>query len=134
MPSASGQSGPPDIIGRGAFIASLWNVLEERSLILSAERRFGKTYVIQKMEAEPPSGVLTFYQDMSDVHTAQAFSEKVCTKARGHLPWPRRTVQEASELFSRLRGGKVNVKLPPVDPSLHLPETSLDLPSVAALP
>ena len=134
MPSASGQSGPPDIIGREDFIASLWHILEERSLILSAERRFGKTYVIQKMEAEPPQGVLTFYQDMSDVHTAQAFAEKVCAKARGHLPWPRRTVQEASELFSRLRGGKVNVKMPTPDPSLHLPETSLDLPTVAALP
>jgi len=134
MASDSGKPAPSDIIGRDAFIADLWHILEERSLILSAERRFGKTYVIQKMEAEPPQGVLTFYQDMSDVHTVQAFTEKVCTKARGRLRWPRKIVQEATERILRLRGGKVNVKMPTIDPSLHLPEASLDLPALAGLP
>ena len=134
MASNSGKSAPSDIIGRDAFIADLWHVLEERSLILSAERRFGKTYVIQKMEAEPPLGVLTFYQDMSDVHTAASFTEKVCTKARGRLRWPWRVVQEAAERMSRWRGGKVNVKMPTIDPSLHLPEASLELPALAGLP
>ena len=132
MASDSGQPAPSDIIGRKELIAELWHVLEERSLILSAERRFGKTYVIQAMEAEPPQGVLAFYQDMSDVHTAQAFTEKVCTKVRGRLRWPRKIVQEASELFSRLRGGKVTVKTPNL--GHDIPEASLDLPTVAGLP
>jgi hypothetical protein len=132
MPSSSNLKAPSDIIGRDILIAEIWRILEERSLILSAERRFGKTYVIQKMEAEPLRGVLTFYQDMSDVHTAQAFTEKVCTKSRGQLRWHRRTVQEALELFSRLRGGKVTVKTPNL--GHDVPEASLDLPALAGLP
>ncbi len=132
MASSSKQKAPSDIIGRGTLIAEIWHILEERSLILSAERRFGKTYVIQKMEAEPPKGVLTFYQDMSDVHTAQAFTEKVCAKVRGRLRWPQRTVQEASERFSRLRGGKVTIKTPNL--GHDMPEASLDLPTLAGLP
>lgn len=134
MPSASHAAGPTDIIGREAFIAHLWHILEERSLILSAERRFGKTYVIQKMEAEPPTDVLTFYQDMSDVHTAAAFTEKVCANAKDRLNWPRKIAREAVEAASRLKGAKANVKIPSIDPNLHMPEASLDLPTLAALP
>jgi len=132
MPSASGQSGPPDIIGREDFIASLWHILEERSLILSAERRFGKTYVIQKMEAEPPQGVLTFYQDMSDVHTVQAFSEKVCAGIAEKLPLIQKTAHRTGALISRLSGGKVNLKAPHL--GAGVPDVSLDLPALARLP
>jgi hypothetical protein len=129
MPSTSG---PTDIIGREVFIAHLWHILEERSLILSAERRFGKTYVIQKMAVEPPTDTLAFYQDMGDVHTAAAFTEKVCTKARSRLRWDRQNVQKATEWFSRLHGGKVTVKTPHLGPDV--PEASLDLPALAGLP
>lgn len=134
MPSTSRAAGPTDIIGRDDFIAVLWHILEEHGLILSAERRFGKTYVIQKMEAEPPADVLTFYQDMSDVHTAAAFTEKVCVSAKDRLNWTRKIVRQTAEVTSRLRSGKVNIKIPSIDPSLHLPEGSLDLPTLAALP
>ena len=132
MPSASGQPGPTDIIGREAFIAHLWHVLRERSLILSAERRFGKTYVIQKMEAEPPSGVLTFYQDLEKISTAEDFSKAVYAKVMSQQRLSYRAVQGAAGWLSRWQGGKIAWKFPALGP--HLPETSLDLPALAALP
>jgi hypothetical protein len=42
---------PGQVIGRDTQIRRYWNVLEGRSLVLSAERRMGKTTIIRKMEA-----------------------------------------------------------------------------------
>jgi ATP/maltotriose-dependent transcriptional regulator MalT len=47
-----GQLTPGEVIGRDRLIRKLWRVLETRSLVLSAERRMGKTSVIKKMTAE----------------------------------------------------------------------------------
>lgn len=110
MASDSGKPAPSDIIGRDAFIADLWHILEERSLILSAERRFGKTYVIQKMEAEPPPGVLTFYQDMSDVHTAQALTEKICAGIVEKLPLIKKPLARQELCFPAFRAGRSTLR------------------------
>lgn len=132
MPLTSGRHGPPDIIGREDFIARLWHVLEEHSLILSAERRFGKTYVIQDMEAQPPRDILTFYQDLESVHTAADFAQSVCEKVRSKQRLSRRAAQGATEWLSRWQGGKFGLKFPSL--GAHLPEASLDLPTLVVLP
>jgi AAA+ ATPase superfamily predicted ATPase len=44
------------IIGRSSELAELWNKLQKRSVLLSAERRVGKTSLLRKMTEEPPSG------------------------------------------------------------------------------
>lgn len=73
---------------------------------MSAERRFGKTYVIQKMAAEPPAGVLTFYQDLEKLHTADGFANEVCgkvmSKQRLSYRMVRAVTDEAAE-FAALR-------------------------------
>lgn len=132
MRSASNHSGSQDIIGREEFIAQLWHILEERSFILSAERRFGKTYIIQEMTAHPPNGVLTFYQDLESLHTAEDFAQSVCTKVLTGQPLSKRILQGAADRLSRLQGGKMGFKFPALGP--HLPEMSVDLPKLADLP
>jgi hypothetical protein len=44
------------IIGRASELAQLWSKLQKRSVLLSAERRVGKTCLLRKMADEPPSG------------------------------------------------------------------------------
>ena len=44
-----GLVAPQDVIGRDKLIAKIWMRLEQQSLILSAERRMGKTTIIKKM-------------------------------------------------------------------------------------
>jgi hypothetical protein len=56
---------PSEVIGRDRLIANLWERLEQQSLILSAERRMGKTSVIKKMQAEAPKNKLPIYHDLS---------------------------------------------------------------------
>ncbi len=41
------------IIGRKVEIADIWRRLEKRSVLLSAERRVGKTTILRKMKEEP---------------------------------------------------------------------------------
>jgi len=44
------------ILGRETEIAAVWQVLEKRSCILSAERRVGKTSILRKMAERPQNG------------------------------------------------------------------------------
>ena len=99
------------MIGRDALIAKLWGILDERSVILSAERRVGKTYVIQKMDAEPPEGVLTFYQDMEDVHTVQDFCDKLYQEIKHKLGWVQKATRGAADFSNRLEGGGIKLAL-----------------------
>ena len=64
-----GRLNSKDVIGRDNEIARYWNVLERQGLIISAERRIGKTHIVLKMKEECPSGYLPFYQDLEAVHS-----------------------------------------------------------------
>lgn len=69
---------PPDqVIGRDKLIANLWSVLERQSLILSAERRMGKTTVIRKMAAEGRGARLIIFRDVENVRSPVEFVELV---------------------------------------------------------
>jgi uncharacterized protein len=57
-----------DVIGREREVARYWKVLQRQSLILSAERRIGKTHIVLKMHEEGREGFVTFYQDLEKVH------------------------------------------------------------------
>ena len=42
-----------DIVGRDELIQQIWEVLDKQSVVLTAERRIGKTSIIRKMENKP---------------------------------------------------------------------------------
>ena len=46
-----------------------WRVLQRQGLVLSAERRIGKTHILFKMREECQSGYVPFYQDLEAVHS-----------------------------------------------------------------
>ena len=58
-----------DVVGRDNEIARYWHVLERQGLVISAERRIGKTHIVLKMQDECRSGFLPFYQDLESVHS-----------------------------------------------------------------
>ena len=57
------------VVGRDNQIARYWRVLERQGLVISAERRIGKTHIVLKMLDECQSGFLPFYQDLEAVHS-----------------------------------------------------------------
>ena len=53
-----------DIIGRDDEITKYWRILQRQGLVLSAERRIGKTHILFKMREECQAGYVPFYQDL----------------------------------------------------------------------
>ena len=64
-----GRLNTKDVIGRDDEIARYWRVIERQGLVISAERRIGKTHIVLKMHDECRSGYLPFYQDLEAVHS-----------------------------------------------------------------
>ena len=64
-----GRLNTKDVVGRDNEIARYWGVLERQGLVISAERRIGKTHIVLKMRDECRSGFLPFYQDLEGVHS-----------------------------------------------------------------
>ena len=64
-----GRLDTKDVIGRDNEIDRYWGVLKRQGLVISAERRIGKTHIILKMRDECRSGYLPFYQDLEAVHS-----------------------------------------------------------------
>ena len=64
-----GRLATKDVMGRDNEIDRYWQVLERQGLVISAERRIGKTHIVLKMRDECRSGYLPFYQDLEAVHS-----------------------------------------------------------------
>ena len=64
-----GRLDTKDVMGRDNEIARYWGVLERQGLVISAERRIGKTHIVLKMRDQCRSGFLPFYQDLESVHS-----------------------------------------------------------------
>ncbi len=76
---------PQNVIGRDKLIAQIWQKLEQQSIILSAERRMGKTTVIKKMQAEVEESKLTVYRDLEGVRSPIEFVELIWLDVEKYL-------------------------------------------------
>ncbi len=101
-----GQVAPDNVIGRDDLIRALWQTLEHQSVLLTAERRIGKTCVVQKMRAEAPGPWFPVYQEIEDVHTAEEFSLKVFGAVQQYLSGWRKTANRALKWLND-RGVKI---------------------------
>lgn len=110
-----GQVAPDEVIGRDKLISSLWEILERQSLVLSAERRMGKTCVIKKMRAEAPNDKLSIYHDLENVRSPLEFVETVLQDVEEYLSGLRRTATRTRKLLTQLSGTEISgFKLPSV--------------------
>ncbi len=75
-----GRLAPDDVVGRDAIIDRYWGILERQSLILSAERRIGKTSIVQKMEHDGREGFEPFYKDLEAVHSLIELTREFYTR------------------------------------------------------
>ena len=80
-----GRLDTKDVIGRDDEIARYWRVLERQGLVISAERRIGKTHIVWKMRDECRPGYLPFYQDLERVHTTAELARSIYQTVRQSL-------------------------------------------------
>lgn len=110
-----GYIAPDEVIGRDRLIARLWEILERQSLVLTAERRMGKTRVMDKMRLEAPAGKLCYLRDLEKVHTAAEFAHAVFEDVEDALSRSNRSGTKARQLLAALGSVEVaGVKLPSV--------------------
>src|SRR5260221_13005356 len=64
-----GRLGLNEIVGRDDDIRRYWDVLKRQGLILSGERRIGKSHIVWKMDGEGQDGFITLYQDLEGINT-----------------------------------------------------------------
>lgn len=79
------QADPSKIFGRDKKIESIWKLLARgKSIRFTAERRIGKTSVMQKMRAEPKVGYIPVLIDLERVHSPTRFVEVLAQECNAH--------------------------------------------------
>jgi hypothetical protein len=58
QPNPGGMIEGDAIVDREKEIASIWRKLENQSVVITSERRVGKTCILKKMKANPRNGWL----------------------------------------------------------------------------
>lgn len=114
MKAAPGAQLPVEqIIGRDAFVERMWSTLERGSVRMEAERRIGKTSILNKMQAQPPAGWEPVLLDLEEVHSAGEFAEKVCRSVHDRLTGWKRHGNRLKQLLEAMGGTAVGpVKFP----------------------
>lgn len=107
-----GSLSPDQVVGRDLLIAGLWDTLRVQSVLLSAERRMGKTSVIRKMAADADSyGFVAAIRSVEDCSSAAEFVEQLAAGLRDALP---RSHRAAGTLRSLITAWGVEVDSGPI--------------------
>lgn len=112
--NSGGQIDPESVIGRSRVIEHIWNTLEQQSIVITAERRIGKTTIIKKLKQEPASNWVPVFQDLEGCHTASEFATTVYKEVHQFLSQKGRTTRRVKEWLSALGGTEIGglLKLP----------------------
>jgi hypothetical protein len=113
-----GGLAPAEVVGRDALIADLWDKLERHSVMMTAERRMGKTSVLRKMLAQQPPGVTAFYWDLENIRSPEALVREIFNKVSEELGNSQKWQGKVQQLLKNwgLGGEKIaGVSLPKPD-------------------
>jgi hypothetical protein len=77
---------PAEVVGRDDFIAAVWRTLERQSVLLTAERRMGKTSILRKMQAEPPLGMHPIKRSLQGIASPEEFTRSLIADTERALP------------------------------------------------
>jgi hypothetical protein len=109
-----GQIDSKTVVGRDRLIQILWETLDQQSLVITAERRIGKTTVLKKMRDEPALGWVPVFQDLERCHSASEFAMVVYKEIHQFLSTKGKATRRAKEWFVAMGGTEIGglFKLP----------------------
>ena len=110
------QLASKNVVGRDGLIAKIWRVLKRDSVVFTAERRIGKTTVMNKMKDDAPNGVIATYLDLEKVDTPQRFVEVLLEEVSELLPKTETAKNAFKGLLQALGGTEIAgiIKIPAV--------------------
>src|SRR6188472_946223 len=77
---------PSQVVGRDSFTAGIWRRLEQQSVLLTSERRMGKTSVMRKMTEDPPAGTCAIKRSLQGINTPEEFARALVADVELNLP------------------------------------------------
>ena len=109
-----GLISPDNVIGRDRFIRSVWRTLEQQGVLMVAERRMGKSTIVNKMVAEPQPGTVVLPSDLEAIGTPLEFVERVLSDIADHLGTAIKTTGWIQKIRTALGGVEIGgvLKLP----------------------
>ena len=108
--NAGGNCTPEEIYGRNALIDHLWRILEKQSIVITAERRIGKTQVLRRMHAIPARGWKPIFRVLDQFNTALEFAESVYDEVQQFLDSPQRAKNFLQRLLEKSETDYINVR------------------------
>jgi hypothetical protein len=112
-----GLINPEETIGRDLLIRAIWRRLENQSVLLTSERRIGKTSVIRKMKQACPPEDFCVLRDIEGLHSPGEFIESIYADLEPVLTLAEKTKQKFFKALEALGGIQVkDVKLPTFQP------------------
>jgi hypothetical protein len=81
-----GRLAPEEVVGCDAFIDAMWVALRRQSVVLSGERRMGKTSVLNKMAAEAPLELCAVKRSLQGVKSPEEFVRVLIADTERTLP------------------------------------------------
>jgi hypothetical protein len=114
-----GQIDSADIVGRDAAIAQLWERLAQQSIVLTAERRMGKTTIVKQMVKVGKADVFPIYRDLEKVVSPAEFVLNILTDInanRSGIKWIEGLLGKFTKNFAGWQIGNI----------IKIPETSTD--------
>lgn len=115
----STQLAPKNVFGRDKLIERIWRLIKKFSVVFTAERRIGKTTVMQKMQAEAPEGNVVTYLDLEKVDSPCRFVEVLLEEVNNLLPKTEQAKNRFKKMLGAFGGTEIAgvVKIPELDKS-----------------
>ncbi len=95
------------LFGRDKFIDNIWGILDESSILLTAERRMGKTVVLKQMRDNPRDDYIVIFSDLEKISKPVEFLEDILQKAWNHQSMKGKAKQYASILRGLVDGVEI---------------------------
>jgi AAA+ ATPase superfamily predicted ATPase len=109
-----GQIDSADIIGRDAIISELWERLAQQSIVLTAERRMGKTTIVKQMVKDGGTEVFPIYRDLEKVVSPAEFVSNILTDISAYqagIKWVEELFGKFTKNFAGWQIGNI-IKIP----------------------
>jgi hypothetical protein len=115
LANPGGVLAPEDVVGRDRLIGLIWRVLQNQSVVLTSERRIGKTSVIRKMVTAADPHRVCFLRDIEGLRSPSEFIESIYLDVEAILSKKERARLAVWGLLNKLGGTEIgHLKLPDI--------------------
>lgn len=102
-----GRIEPDEALGREDLVDQLWTILESQSVYMNAERRIGKTTILNILESSPKKGWSPAKTDLEACHTALDFAKTVYAQIHHFFGTKQKALRRAREFYNQIGGTEI---------------------------